>query len=500
MRPSRKRSNRRLTRRQVPTMTELVLPLAGVDPGTGRRRGQQDGQPGRNHAPGCRTWRCPRALPSPRSRMTAFFPTTIFRRRSTGACSPWKWRTSRIFTAPARRSRCSSSAPRCPRSSRQASTRPTNAWRPRPGQVRVALRSSAIGEDAAGHLLRRPVPLGVQRRARTISSTSYKEILASKYALTAMSTGCTRGCGTKTCPCAWAACAMVDAAAGGVMYSRDPINIRRDSILINAVHGLAKSVVDGSVTPDLWVVSRGDPLTIIRKEIRDKEAEGGVPAEGRGCSGGRPGGEDPGSDRRSRPWTWPAWPWSWRSISRAPQDIEWSIDRQGRVFILQSRPLKQLTQAARDEAAAPAAADHPVILRGGETACPGVAAGRPFWCGTTWICCAFRKGRCWSPAFAHPSWATLLTRAAAVSHRPGRGHRASGQRGPGVRHPGPVQYRGCHPAHRPRGDGHRGRGRPCHVSGAGWSPCCTPSRRSGALCWAPRFRDPKGGHGPHHAA
>ena len=42
------------------------------------------------------------------------------------------------------------------------------------------------------------------------------------------------------------------------MYSRDPTDIRSDAVFINAVHGLAKSVVDGSVTPDLFVVSRQD--------------------------------------------------------------------------------------------------------------------------------------------------------------------------------------------------------------------------------------------------
>ena len=29
-------------------------------------------------------------------------------------------------------------------------------------------------------------------------------------------------------------------------------------------------MVDGTVTPDFWVISRGEPLTILQREIRDK--------------------------------------------------------------------------------------------------------------------------------------------------------------------------------------------------------------------------------------
>ena len=78
--------------------------------------------------------------------------------------------------------------------------------------------------------------------------------------------------------------AMVDSVCGGVMYSRDPTDLRSDAVFINAVHGLAKSVVDGSVSPDLYVVSRQEPLAVIKKEIRDKAAQGRLSARGRGAA------------------------------------------------------------------------------------------------------------------------------------------------------------------------------------------------------------------------
>ena len=64
---------------------------------------------------------------------------------------------------------------------------------------------------------------------------------------------------------------MVDAVAGGVMYSRDPNDPSTDHILINAVHGLGVTVVDGTVTPDTYTVSRHPEGTIIDRRISDQE-------------------------------------------------------------------------------------------------------------------------------------------------------------------------------------------------------------------------------------
>ena len=139
-----------------------------------------------------------------------------------------------------------------------------------PAPLRVALRSSAIGEDAAETSF-----AGQYRSELNVSrqnlSTVYKEILASKYALTAVSYRLHKGLRDEDVAMCVGCMAMVDSLSGGVMYSRDPIDLRNDAVFINAVHGLAKAVVDGSVTPDLYVISRQRPLTVIKKEIRDKE-------------------------------------------------------------------------------------------------------------------------------------------------------------------------------------------------------------------------------------
>ena len=134
----------------------------------------------------------------------------------------------------------------------------------------MSLRSSAIGEDSINTSF-----AGQYRSELNVSPDNllpiYKDIVASKYALTAITYRRHKGIRDEDVAMCVGCMQMVDAAAGGVMYSRDPMDIRSDAVFINAVHGLAKTVVDGSATPDLLVISRKEPLSIIKKEIADKK-------------------------------------------------------------------------------------------------------------------------------------------------------------------------------------------------------------------------------------
>ncbi len=281
------------------------------------------------------------------------------------------------------------------------------------GPLRVSLRSSAIGEDAAETSF-----AGQYRSELNVSRenlfTVYKEILASKYALTAVSYRLHKGLRDEDVAMCVGCMAMVDSASGGVMYTRDPTDIRRGAIFINAVHGLAKSVVDGSVTPDLFVVSRGEEPAIIQKEVRKKELKTVcLPEEGVLLESDEKGETPALTDDQALALARIAL--ILEDHFQSPQDIEWCIARDGRIFILQSRPLKQMAGAAsREEAAVSAPVENPVLVRGGDTAGPGVAAGPVYVVKNNLDLLQFPDGGVLVTSFPHPSWATLLNRAAAL--------------------------------------------------------------------------------------
>ena len=66
---------------------------------------------------------------------------------------------------------------------------------------------------------------------------------------------------------------MVDAQSAGVAYSIHPVTGRPNQVMINAVPGLAAPLVDGTVTPDQYVVQvsgEGHPLRISRRMLASK--------------------------------------------------------------------------------------------------------------------------------------------------------------------------------------------------------------------------------------
>lgn len=280
-------------------------------------------------------------------------------------------------------------------------------------EVRVSLRSSAIGEDSAQTSF-----AGQYRSELNVSPEHllqvYKEIVASKYALTAITYRLHKGIRDEDVAMCVGCMEMVDAAAGGVMYSRNPMDIRSDAVFINAVHGLAKTVVDGSATPDLMVISRQEPLSILKKDIADKKhkficlPEEGVCREVTDEASTLAAITDEQALELAR------YALRLEEHFQSPQDIEWSIDQAGNIYILQSRPLQQMTVADRPERDIASGIEAPIILRGGEMASPGVAAGPASIVANNLDLLQFPEGAVLVTAFPHPNWAPVLSRAVAV--------------------------------------------------------------------------------------
>ncbi len=284
--------------------------------------------------------------------------------------------------------------------------------------ITVSMRSSALGEDVAGTSF-----AGQYRSVLNVSADhlleTYKEIVASKYSLPAMSYRLTRGIRDEDIAMCVGCMAMVPAVAGGVMYSRNPVSLRDSSVVINAAWGLPKSVVDGAVNADVIVVSRDEPRSILKKEIADKaysfecsSVEGVVRKELPAQKRTAPSITDEQALELARQAI------MIEAYYGTAQDIEWAVTADGSIVILQCRPLQQSVAGEHERSGksrAPADQEEgAVVVEAGTTASPGVGCGPVFHVEKNADLLQFPEGAVLVTSQPLPRWAGVLSRAAAV--------------------------------------------------------------------------------------
>ncbi len=300
--------------------------------------------------------------------------------------------------------------------------------------VKVSLRSSALGEDCQETSF-----AGLYRSELNVSTDNliqaYKEIAASKYSLQAITYRLNRGIRDEDIDMCVGCMSMVNAVAGGVMYSRNPLDVRDERIFVHSVFGLPKSVVDGSVAPDLFVVSRNHPLQIAEKHVAEKRQKFVCyPDEGvcRLEIVGDEGLQVSISDQTALELTRIAI--LIEDHYGVAQDIEWALDGKGEIFILQCRPLRQRNAIAELGQGGCDIPARDIIVSGGFTASPGAAFGPVFVVRKESQALLFPKGAILVVKQALPRWAALLGRASAIVAEQGSvaGHLANVAREFGV--------------------------------------------------------------------
>jgi pyruvate, water dikinase len=108
---------------------------------------------------------------------------------------------------------------------------------------------------------------------------------------------------------------MVDSDRSGVLFTVDPVHGRRDRMVVEAARGLGEAVVSGEVTPDNYTLGRDGAVKksrVVGAERVLSDADCAALA---------------GLGRRLA------------DLHGGPQDIEWAFDADGRLFLLQSRPV-----------------------------------------------------------------------------------------------------------------------------------------------------------------
>ena len=282
--------------------------------------------------------------------------------------------------------------------------------------LHVSMRSSALGEDTknASFAGQYRSVLNVGRENLILS---YKEIIASKYSVPAISYRLNKGFRDEDIIMSVGCMTMVEAKAGGVMYSADPGNIRHECIIINAVWGLGKPVVDGSMAPDLFILSKKDPKIILKSKISAKGQQL-VSGALEGIHLADVAGEQANNPAITKEQSALLGALALRLEKHFgdPQDIEWVFEPDGNVSILQSRPLMVLGEELTGIQDIPGSKVAPatVILSGGVTASPGVASGPAFVVETTVDMLQFPSGAVLVTKNPLPQWAALLNSAVAV--------------------------------------------------------------------------------------
>ena len=117
---------------------------------------------------------------------------------------------------------------------------------------------------------------------------------------------------------------MVDAAIAGVLFTVDPVSNRYDRLVIDAVEGLGEALVSGEATPDHYEFDASGNL-VYQELVTDSAL---LSAEQQQLLVSQA--------RRAE------------QLAGQPLDMEWAIDRQGQLHWVQARPVTTLASDLRE--------------------------------------------------------------------------------------------------------------------------------------------------------
>ncbi len=259
--------------------------------------------------------------------------------------------------------------------------------------VRVSLRSSALGEDSRHGSFAGQYRTRLDVAADQLAD-AYKTIVASKYQSKAIVYRQQRGYRHQDVLMGVGCLVMVDAVASGVAYSCNPDAPDQAYVVIHAATGLGSHIVDGSSSYDLLHVRRESPHEVVQQRLADAD---GTPIL---------------NDTQAR------------ELARqsvlieqhfgAPQDIEWALDRDGTLFILQARPIIEMLSTPAPEVESTGSDGLEPVLAGGVTASRGIAAGPVYKVTCVLDILQFPHDAVLVVETPYPEWAVLLNRATAV--------------------------------------------------------------------------------------
>jgi pyruvate,water dikinase len=243
----------------------------------------------------------------------------------------------------------------------------------------LAIRSSAWGEDSESSFAGQYLSLLNQTDADIING--YKAILSSMYSVSAMEYRLYKGFLENEVVMAVGCQSMVSARISGVLYTFDPGTPEADCMLITSVWGLGAPSADGVMAADQYKVNRSFPYeqTFLQAACKEKK----LTLNEHGISEFIPVPED----NQCVPCLTPD---QLRTLAeygliiekhfKVPQDIEFAVDDDDELFILQTRPLNiKFDRSLMSQTLQGIVEKYPVIIDNkGIIAQKGVGIGKVF--------------------------------------------------------------------------------------------------------------------------
>ncbi|HYM46320.1 MAG TPA: phosphoenolpyruvate synthase [Solirubrobacteraceae bacterium] len=297
----------------------------------------------------------------------------------------------------------------------------------------VAVRSSATAEDTASASFAgmNETFLGIRGAEETIDAV--RRCWRSLFGSRTVYYRSRRGYGQADMDIAVVVQRQLASTRSGVMFTVDPASGAPDRLVIEGAFGLGEAVVSGSVSPDRYVVEKGT-LAVLVREVRRKELAIELAPDGGTATRELLPQEaiKPALDEREVA----ELAEMGRRIEEhygTPQDTEWAFDADGKLWMLQSRPITSAaepvpasarmgatpggaaqTGAAPGTVAANGGAPEGTVLVRGLGAAPGVGSGRARVLTSLSDAERLREGDVLVTHMTAPDWVPLMRRAAAI--------------------------------------------------------------------------------------
>ncbi len=219
------------------------------------------------------------------------------------------------------------------------------------GGLPVAVRSSGTAEDLASASFAGQLETYLNVKGFVGVAKNVIKCYASLWSGRALSYGKRGGFSQGDAKMAVLVQHMIPSKSAGVMFTVSPLSTDGSEFLIESTLGLGEALVSGKATPDKYVLGRNSDgsFRMLAKEISAKKTVA------RGVAGGVEY-VDIDQDQGSRPSLTDEQALKLAELGDriqvtmgTPQDVEWAIGGEDKIFILQSRPITTLRTETKDE-------------------------------------------------------------------------------------------------------------------------------------------------------